>query len=202
MRHTFNMRWGLSACVLVSLLIVSTPPLHGQGGAAVRPAPTIISPLKNDRWMTEIARTYPDYGQLQLGQALFPGSHDAGAYAPLTFLFAPDASPFLTDLQFQVPGFISFIPEIHGWSTAQSGNFANQLQAVVRYFYIRVCAPPFGGTEPRPCHGFWGPDTIDTLLVQVRDFLAGANRSKEIVILHFQDFSDNFSEGMHTKILD
>src|SRR5262249_42000169 len=144
--------------------------------ASAADPPTLVPRWKNDRWMTEIAKAYPKYRDLELGQVILPGAHDAGASFPLSVGFAPDMSPalnvFLTPLL--ATGFS--LDAVHFWSTAQSGGVTSQLEAGVRYFDLRVCAPPWFETEPRFCHGFYGPSTVDQALEEVNDFLAQPGR--------------------------
>src|SRR6185436_10569181 len=105
------------ASLLLILAVLQMPVTRAQT------AP-IVPKSRNDRWMADMAAAYPRYGELQLGQALFPGAHDAGAYE-LNAVFAPDR-PELAGLQFYLPVQI-LVPHIKGWSETQHDDFTGQL---------------------------------------------------------------------------
>ena len=141
----------------------------------------------DQRWYNGSA----NYKTTPLRDLMLPGTHDSGTYAITSSSYmSPDASDLLKDLGSFEPSLVS------RWCKTQNLNTAQQLNAGIRYFDIRVVLGWNEG-ELWIAHGMYAIN-IDAFLSDVADFVK--SNPHEIIILDFNHFYQ-FEQHQHDSLV-
>lgn len=155
----------------------------------------------NDTWMGDISDSIQDR---RIMDVVLPGSHDAGTYSLYdgywtTLTTVDEKWQWINEGD--LLGKISFYSVVAGWARTQSGSIQWQLENGSRYLDLRFVMNVDG--IPYIYHGeARGPHDHHKIFGDIKTFLNGIGREKEIVILDFSYFQ-NFEEPEdHQDFLD
>ena len=163
-------------------------PITAATVEAPRVAPAPTARVGPDAWMAGMSQ---QIGHLRLRELPMPGTHVSGsatlqAYGDL----APDIVSF-ADRAFHTPLWPRLIDQVSSWAITQGLSIAEQLEAGVRYFDLRVWHTR---GELLLCHGLRG-GPVSEAIEAIRRFTQAPGHDKEIILLDFNQFYEMTPEA-------